>query len=258
MWRSLYLRLLVLCGALVFGAASQAATLHVLFIGNSYTYTNDMPHLLMQLAARNGRRLNAEAITIGGASLEELWNKGDAQRAIEAQRWDYVVLQDYSLQALERPETLRRFIRLFDERIRASGARTVLYLTWTRASAPQRQAAIDAVYRNVAEELGATVAPVGPAWLFARQTAPGLPLYQDDGSHPTLPGSYLAADVFYRVLLGTLPSVAKVPAGLSAEEHKALLRATASAVQDEAATQSGHAAKPAARKTPAGALKAVR
>lgn len=260
MLRLLILRLGTLCIACLCWSTAQAAALQVLFIGNSYTYTNDMPQLLAQLARRNGNALEVQAVTIGGASLEQHWNKGDAQRAIAARPWDVVVLQDYSLQALDQPEALRRYVRLFDERIRARGARTMLYLTWSRASAPERQAAIDAVYRGIAQELDAEVAPAGPAWLHVRQTAPGLTLYQGDGSHPTLAGSYLVAYVFYRMLFGALPFASDVPPGLTPEQHRILLRAVAAAVPGSAAgrhanrghASHGHRTPAAAAPSPAG------
>jgi hypothetical protein len=59
---------------------------------------------------------------------------------------------------------------------------------------------IDRGYLQIAHELSTAVAPVGYAWLLAAGQNPGLTLWQEDGSHPTLQGTYLAACVFYAVI----------------------------------------------------------
>ena len=79
------------------GAAGEADTrppLHVLFIGNSLTYVNDLPAVFAALAEAAGRaRPFVRAVTGPGLSLEDQWNRGDAQKAIAVGGWDYVVLQ---------------------------------------------------------------------------------------------------------------------------------------------------------------------
>ena len=177
----------------------------VLFIGNSFTARNDVPTLIAQLAAARGHALTHRLIQAGGASLRMHWNKGEAQRAIAESRWDRVVLQEQSTLPIKNPRRMHENVRLFDEVIRASGAQTVLYLTWARRHAPETQALITRAYREIGAELGAAVAPVGEAWERVLQT-PGHPdLYDADGSHPSLAGSYLAACVLFATLYGENP-----------------------------------------------------
>jgi hypothetical protein len=176
--------------------------MHVLFIGNSFTARNDVPDLIARLAAARGHRLEHRLIQAGGASLRMHWNKGEAQRAIAESRWDRVVLQEQSTLPIKNARRMHENVRLFDEAIRAAGARTVLYLTWARRHAPETQALITRAYREIGTELGAEVAPVGEAW--ERVLAmPGHPdLYDADGSHPSIAGSYLAACVLFATLFG--------------------------------------------------------
>lgn len=58
------------------------------------------------------------------------------------------------------------------------------------------QAQLEDGYGQIAQELDAPVAPVGTAWSTALQANPRLSLWQDDGSHPSEQGTYLAACVF--------------------------------------------------------------
>ena len=199
----------------------------ILFIGNSFTARNNLPELVAQLAAARGQQLQHQLIQAGGASLRLHWNKGEAQRAIEQTRCDYVVLQEQSTLPLKNPQRFHENVRLFDQAIKAAGAKTALYLTWARQNALEKQAAITAAYASIGEELRATIIPAGVAWQnFIRQHRSPL-LHDKDLSHPTLAGSYLAACVFFAVLFD------ESPVGI-ASEMKGLTQAEAELLQKTA------------------------
>ena len=184
---------------------SHSASLKVLFIGNSFTARNNVPELIAQLAAARGKQLQHRLIQAGGASLRTHWNKGEAQQAIEQTRYDYVVLQEQSTLPVKNAQRMHENIKLFDQTIKASGAKTGLYLTWARQNAPETQQTITDAYTTIGAALGATIVPVGVAWHnFISQHR--LPVLHDkDQSHPTLAGSYLAACVFFAVLFSENP-----------------------------------------------------
>ncbi len=185
---------------------SQPTALKVLFIGNSFTARNNVPELIAQLAVARSHRLEHRLIQAGGASLRMHWNKGEAQSAIQQTRYDYVVLQEQSTLPIKNPARMHENIRLFDQVIKDSGAKTALYLTWAKQNAPETQAALTAAYTTIAAELGALVIPVGVAWQqFLRQHKKPL-LHDKDQSHPRLAGSYLAACVFFATLFDENPT----------------------------------------------------
>src|SRR5690348_16626579 len=111
--------------------------MRLLFIGNSFTARNDVPGLVARLAAAGGHALDHDLISAGGASLRAHWNKGEARRAIEGGGYDWVVLQEQSTLPVKNAGRMRENVRLFDPVIRASGARTALYMTWARRHAPE-------------------------------------------------------------------------------------------------------------------------
>jgi len=205
-------------------APQKDQPLRVLFIGNSLTYYNNLPHLLEQLASSSDvpRKLRTRLVGFGGATLHSHWERGEALKAIREGPWDYVVLQEQSaLGAVcmvngtrwitPDPEFFHQYARLFDKEITRSGAKTIFFLTWARKDTPPReQATLTYAYMKIAGELQAIVAPVGIAWQEARTGESELSLYLEDGSHPSSSGSYLAACVFYSVLYE------KSPLGLSA------------------------------------------
>ena len=115
------------------------------------------------------------------------------------------MLQEQSTLPVKNAKRMHENVRLFDEAIRAAGAKTVLYMTWARRNAPESQQAITDAYTAIGRELGATVVPVGVAWQrFLREHDQPV-LHDRDQSHPTLAGSYLAACVFLAVLFGESP-----------------------------------------------------
>lgn len=190
----------------------------VLFIGNSYTYFNNLPQMLAGLArsAKPAQPFETEMVTVGGATLKRLWEQGEALAAIKRGGWAFVVLQEQStlgnapmvdgkLQIAE-PKTFHEYARLFDAEIKKAGAQTVFYLTWARQNAPETQAQLTAAYSSIAKELKATLVPVGLAWETALKKQPQLVLHIADKSHPTAAGTYLAACVFYAALAGRTPA----------------------------------------------------
>jgi hypothetical protein len=204
----------------------------VLFIGNSFTARNDLPGMIAGLAAAQGDTLDHRLISVGGASLRAHWNKGEAAAEIKRGRYDYVVLQEQSTLPVKNAARMHENVRLFDGVIRASGAKTALYLTWARRHTPEAQQAITDAYTAIARETGAAVVPAGVAWqkFLAAHDRPVL--HDRDGSHPTPAGSYLAACVFLAVLFGRSPiGAGGAVEGVSAAELKLLQRAAKAAVE---------------------------
>lgn len=196
---------------------AAGAPVRVLFIGNSYTYYNNMPELVAQLS---GGMIETRMVVRGGASLQQSWDLGQAPAAIREGKWDWVVIQEQSLlggmridgtEQVNEPDFFFDNVRMYDAEIRKVKAKTMLYLTWARRAAPEQQAFLTHAYTTIAQELGLTVAPVGVAWQRAREKEPSLILHAADGSHPSPLGSYLAACVFVKTILGpqapsTLPA----------------------------------------------------
>ena len=181
--------------------------LSVLFIGNSFTQRNDLPGLIAAMAAEVDPPVafRHERVIANGASLRQHWNAGIARAKIEAGGWTHVVLQEQSTLPVKNVQRYLENVRLFHPVIEAAGAQTVLYLTWARRHAPETQLALNEAVGAAAAETGALVVPVGPVWRRVVESGEGPELWDADGSHPSAAGSYLAACVFSRVLLGAVP-----------------------------------------------------
>ncbi len=174
----------------------------MLFIGNSFTTKNDLPTLLSDIAqAGKGITIESKVISAGGASLRRHWNAG-AATTITSEKWDHVVFQEQSTLPVKNSNRFHENVREFVPAMKESGAKMVLFMTWARKKEPENQTLLTDSYNQIGKELGAYVVPVGTAWqkLLAKHDKPVL--YAEDGSHPTVAGSYLAACTFYATLFG--------------------------------------------------------
>ncbi len=186
---------------------TEAKEIEVLFIGNSYTHANELPWMVLAMARSERIPMRYEQVTAGGMSLEQHWaeGKGEAIAKIASRKWTYVVLQEHSTRPLDEPAKLSEFVKLFDAKIRANGARTLLYVTWPRKNAPENQAKLTKVFSTVAKELAVTMVPVGAAWERSQKERPSVELYDEDGTHPSPFGTYLSALVFHQAIHGMQP-----------------------------------------------------
>ena len=182
--------------------------LSILFVGNSHTYYHEMPKMLVRLAgvADGDCSVAVEQSTASGVSLQWHWNHQCTRDLLARGDWDAVVLQERSGGPLEDKEEMHEYARCLHREISKRGAETVLYMTWARTYQPGTQPEITAAYTDIAEELGATVAPVGAAWKHARNMDSDLRLHATDGRHADPPGSYLAACVFYALFCDPDPT----------------------------------------------------
>jgi hypothetical protein len=204
--RRLFLATLALALAAPAPAGEEQKPLRILFIGNSYTYVNDLPKMLAALAEAGKQRPVVSAReTPGGCSLEKHWKDGKALKKIQAGPWDYIVLQEHSLRPLtDRPKMFEYAAKLEAE-IKQHKAKTLLYQTWARQNTPERQPELSKAYLDLGKQLGARVVPVGMAWEQALKEDPKRALHSKDKSHPSPAGTYLAACVFYATLYGKSP-----------------------------------------------------
>lgn len=190
-------------------ATEKRDTLRVLFVGNSYIYYNNLIQLVSLMTDSMETKLICTKSTVGGTNLREHWNGEKGLRSkelIAKNKYDVVVFQDQSMRAIEYPDSLLNYGKLFCSLIKKTGARPVVYNTWSRKNTPETQSQINQVYHQLAKDCGAELADVGNSWHKAMALNPGLELYASDGSHPSAIGTYLAALVFIKTITGKLPS----------------------------------------------------
>jgi hypothetical protein len=198
-------------------APGDGSCLAVLFIGNSYTYVNDLPGTFARLALSGGHRVEVDQLASGGATLHDHLADAATIPKLQSRPWSYVVLQEQSqMPALpaSRDSWMYPAARSLVQLVRDRGESPMFFMTWAHrdgdstAGIPDyetMQRAVNAAYLSISQELAAPVAPVGYVWFIVRRQDPLIDLWQGDGSHPSTAGTYLAACVFYAALFRQSP-----------------------------------------------------
>jgi len=186
-------------------AVQPKGPIRVFFIGNSHTGCNKLIEVIQRLARKSetGIDMITAGHIVGGCTLERHWNEGRALAKMMKGRWDVVVLQENGQGPLAYPDNMRKYARLFDDKIKKAGARTVFFMTAAYQDRPETTKTIAKAYLEMGEELGAEVAPIGLAFEKSLQKRPDLALHNlPDTVHANRRGTYLTASVFWVTLTG--------------------------------------------------------
>ncbi len=211
---------------------------NVLFIGNSYTYLNNLPAIFKEIAKAEGIEVNACAVTNGGWTLEKHADTDDVygsatDAVLKGKRFDFVVLQEYSVRPAAEFEKFRVAVEKLLGKINENGAKPYLYCTWGRKEGSavltdngwthkEMTKKIAAAYSKVGEEFNIPVAYVGKAFLKVNIDNPEIDLYTADLSHPSKYGSFLAALTLFAKIFDRDVSVAKYNYIFTQEEAQIL------------------------------------
>src|ERR1041385_4583116 len=76
--------------------AQDASCTRVLFIGNSYTFVNDLPNTFAKLAKAGGHKVEVGMAAQGGWTLSQHLQSSETLSALNSKNWNYVVLQEQS------------------------------------------------------------------------------------------------------------------------------------------------------------------
>lgn len=187
-------------------AAAQEAAARILFIGNSQTYTNNVPALVQAIFVSVDLACDTAMAAKPGYGLMDHWRERETRDEIARGGWTHVVLQQGTSARAESRANLREYVGRFAPLVEAAGARLVLYSVWpTRDNRQDFERATES-YRLAAQDVGALLCPVAEAWRIALRAEPRPDLYARDGLHAGVYGSYLAALVIFSVISGRSPN----------------------------------------------------
>lgn len=232
---------------------SQGKTINVLFLGNSYTYVNDLPKTLADVALSNGDTVHYDSNCPGGYTLQGHSTNATSLGKIAQGKWDFVVLQEQSQFPsfpLSQVETdVFPYAHVLDSLIHVSNpcTETVFYMTWGRKNGDASNCGswppvctyigMDSLlrlrYEMMATDNKALLSPVGAVWRYIRTNSPLTELYQADESHPTEAGTYAAACSFYSVLFRRSPAALTYEGNLASKDAVAIKTAAKTVVFDQ-------------------------
>lgn len=224
----------------------------ILMIGNSLTYTWNIPKILESFAAETGRTLTVTPHVGGGKDLAWHWVNAakpsglTAKEVIAKGGYDLVVVQEFS-NILMKPEGRDSFAKMLPEylnEIRTAGMAPLLYMahpTRKEVDGPGIQPIVDA-YTAQSDALGLVCAPVAMAFVQSNEKLPTLALMdiQTDrkyaqnkvATHQSPFGSYLAACTLYAAIYNQSPVGLKFHAAFDAKTEIPIDPEDAAAAQE--------------------------
>jgi hypothetical protein len=222
---TLFLLLATLIMSWPSAANGQRLEPEALFLGNSYTYVNNLPAIIRGLAVAGGDTLIHDQNTPGGYTLNGHSTNATSINKINGRNWDFVILQEQSQLPSFSPGQVANqslpYAALLDSIVQANDSctETVFYMTWGRKYGDQSncgnyppvctyagmQTRLRASYLLMTQNNNATVAPCGVAWWETILRDSTIELYSPDESHPSYAGSYLNACVFYATIYRKSP-----------------------------------------------------
>ena len=243
------LLLVLSISAISFGQPTKKT---VLFIGNSYTGSNNLPLLTRNIAFSVGDTLDFISRTPGGAQLNHWANDPTYMYEIKRRSWDHVVIQGQSQEPALSNAYVNQWVYPYAKALCDSARaydscnRPIFFRTWGRKNGDATNcqyvpwvctylgmdSALAYRYQKMANDNDAYVSPVGEVWKYLRQNHSQINLYTADESHPSLAGSYAGACTFYAVIFRKDPSLITDNAGLSATIAQQIRQAAKTVVYD--------------------------
>jgi hypothetical protein len=197
-----------------------------IFIGNSFFYYNNSLHGHVRniiSAADKKQPFRGTSVTISGSGLD--WHNVEAyfqpngigrysfvgDNKVQFNKldklFDLAIMMDCS-QCPVHPELKPIFVdyaKKHSDTVRKHGAEPILFMSWAYADVPEMTEQLADAYVKVGNANNAMVIPAGLAFAKSIAIRPDLNLYVPDKRHPSLMGTYLAANVVYASLFKKSP-----------------------------------------------------
>jgi hypothetical protein len=224
-----------------------------IFIGNSFFYYNNSLHGHVReiiSAADKKQPFRGTSVTISGSGLD--WHNVEAyfqpngigrysfvaDNKVQFNKldklFDIAIMMDCS-QCPVHPELKTIFVEFakkHSDTVRKHDAEPILFMSWAYADAPEMTEQLADAYVKAGNANNAMVIPAGLAFAKSIAIRSDLNLYVPDKRHPSLMGTYLAANVVYASLFKKSPVGNGYTAGLDPSVAKHLQTVAWDTVKD--------------------------
>jgi hypothetical protein len=172
----------------------------ILFVGNSLTYTNDLPDLVAQLGTASGQTIHVEVLAFPNYSLEDHWNEGNLQKLIKDSSFDFVIVQQGPSSLAEGKGMLLEYGEKIKNLCKRKNSKLAFFMVWPAKENYQHFDGVIQNYTEAATKTQSVLCPVGKIWKEHFDRTNDFEYYGPDGFHPSMIGSKVAAEVIYKTL----------------------------------------------------------
>jgi hypothetical protein len=175
-------------------------SIRILFVGNSLTYTNNLPALVVSIGNAQGKSVYSETLAYPNYAIEDHWNDGKLQKLICEGDFDFVVIQ----QGPSSQADGRAMLFDYGQRIKniclSRGSELAFFMVWPAKANWHMFDGVIKNYTEAATETSSILCAVGAE--FKRHGDSGdYSFYSSDKFHPSPTGSQRAAEIIFSTLV---------------------------------------------------------
>lgn len=167
----------------------------ILFIGNSLTYTNNLPKLIKKTGKKKNLIIKTQMIAFPNYSIADHWNDEKVQENIAQNKHDYVIIQQGPSSQIEGREMLIDYGKKYNDLCKKSNTKLCYFMVWPSLNYYHSFDYVIKNYSDAAIINNAILLPVGKIWKEHFDRTKNLNYYSSDGFHPSLEGSQITADI---------------------------------------------------------------
>jgi hypothetical protein len=174
--------------------------INILFIGNSLTYTNDLPKLVKKSAKLKGIEIDFKMIAFPNYAIVDHWNDGQVQKLIVSEKYDFVIIQQGPSSQNDGRKMLIEYGKEFSSLCELNDTKLCYFMVWPSLSYYHTFEDVIKNHKDAASINNSILLPVGELWKDYIDNTNNYEYYSSDGFHPSLKGSQLAAKVIVEYL----------------------------------------------------------
>ncbi|WP_435623079.1 SGNH/GDSL hydrolase family protein [Flagellimonas sp.] len=168
---------------------------NLLFVGNSLTYTNDLPKLVKMEGEKKGISLSVHSISKPNYAIVDHWSDGEVQNQIRTGKYDFVIIQQGPSSQADGYDMLVNDGKKYANICKANGSKLAYFMVWPAWYNYQTFDRVIENYSSGAKVNDAILCPVGLVWKRYFDRTGDFSYYGPDGFHPSKKGSQVAAEV---------------------------------------------------------------
>ena len=173
---------------------------HILFIGNSLTYTNNLPAIVTSIGKDSGIAIKTTTLAYPNYALEDHWNDGVMQQLIAAVKFDFVIVQ----QGPSSQNDGRIMLMDYGARIKTlcnkTNTQLAFFMVWPYFENLHTFDGIIKNYTDAAAFTNSLLCPVGLEWRDYFFATGDYSYSGPDKFHPSQKGSENAALIIFKTL----------------------------------------------------------
>jgi len=172
----------------------------ILFIGNSLTYTNNLPELVKKEAKKNGFNITTNMVAFPNYAIIDHWDDGKIQKLIITKKYDFVIIQQGPSSQQEGRKILIEYGTKLYKLSKENNAKLSYFMVWPSLKYYHTFDGVIKNYTDAAAINNAILIPVGKVWKDYFDKSNNFQYYGPDGFHPSITGSEISAKVIVETL----------------------------------------------------------